>query len=336
MFCVAIFVSLSFSQVIPDDPDHGLRKIGGEPTNIPHVDAITVSGKVSIDGLPSDQKSPAVFVAAYSNGRLVARKAVSDRGSYIINDVPRGESLVVVEIDHEEIASRQLHYTPGSNVYQDFSINWSQYQRSKGKAGVLSASAVYPRSKDDQDRFEQAVSDISKGKNDQAIAKLKVVAANDPKDFAAWSQLGNAYFLKKDTKNAESSYLRSLSERPNYTAAAVNLGKLYLSQNAPDKAIELLTKTVETDPTSADAQQYLGEGYLAIKKGSKAVGYLNEAIRLAPIEKAEIHLRLAALYNGAGLKPRASAEYVKFLEKVPNYERRDELKKYIAENPPGQ
>jgi Tfp pilus assembly protein PilF len=79
---------------------------------------------------------------------------------------------------------------------------------------------------------------------------------------------------------------------------------------------------------------YLGEAYLQSKKGSKAVIYLNEAIRLEPVEKAEIHLRLAALYNAAGAKPLASKEYKMFLDKVPSYKDKAALEKYISENPP--
>ena len=337
----AIFISIfgvifTYSQTIPDDPNHLPQKIGGEPGSNSRVDSIMVSGKVTLDGFPADKVRPPIYVLAYYNGRLVVRRQASDSGSYIINDVPRGESTIVVEIDHNEVASRQLNYTPASTIYQDFSVNWTQFIGSKDKTGVISAVSAYQRSSDNQEHFDRAVADIKKGNNDSAITNLKMVVTADPKDFYAWTQLGNAYFLKKDNKNAEAAYLRAVAEHTDHITALVNLGKLYLSQNENDKAVDVLTRAVATTPASADAQQYLGEAYLAVKKGSKAVVYLNEAICLAPIEKAEIHLRLATLYNGAGLKPRASAEYKKFLEKVPNYEHRDELKKYIAENPPTQ
>ncbi len=61
---------------------------------------------------------------------------------------------------------------------------------------------------------------------------------------------------------------------------------------------------------------------------------LNKAIELAPKEKAEIHLRLAMLYNAAGLKDRAATEYKMFLEKVPDHPEKTKFEKYIAENPP--
>ncbi|MFM9902958.1 MAG: tetratricopeptide repeat protein [Pyrinomonadaceae bacterium] len=332
VFTLIVGTTTTFSQTVFADPNLLPTKIGGEPSG--KVDSIMVSGKVTLDGFPSDQPRPAIFIAAYFNGRLAVRRQVSSSGAFLINDVPRGESTIVVEIDHNEVASAVLNYTPASTIYQDFSVNWRQFMGAKGKPGIVSATAGYQRPPDAQDLFERAVSDINKGKNDSAISSLKTVVKNDPKDFAAWSQLGNAYFLKKDVPNAETAYLRAVAENPAYTRGAVNLAKLYLSENANDKAIDLLTKTVASDPTSADAQMYLGEAYLAIKKGSKAVVYLNEAIRLAPVEKAEVHLRLAALYNAAGMKPKASAEYQQFLEKMPKYERRDELKKYITENPP--
>jgi tetratricopeptide (TPR) repeat protein len=110
------------------------------------------------------------------------------------------------------------------------------------------------------------------------------------------------------------------------------LGKLFIAQKQGEKAIPVLTKAVEVEPGSADAQHYLGESYLQIKKGSIAVGHLNQALRLAPIEKAEIHLRLAALYNGAGLKGKAAEEYKLFLEKVPKHPEREKIKNYIKEN----
>lgn len=323
-------VALSICQTIPSDPNHLPKKIGADD----RPDTIIVSGKIVLEGFPAGQPKPPIYVAVYLKGRFVARKQASENGSYTVNEVPREGSTIIVEINQTEVASRQLNYTPASAVYQDFSVNWTQFMGSKDKTGIVSVASTYERSRENQERLDHAVADIGKGKNDSAITLLQSIVKGDPKDFYAWVQLGNAYFLKKDNKNAESSYQNAIAERPSFTLGLINLGKLYLSQNDNERAVTTLTKAVELEPTSADAQHYLGEAYLSIKKGSKAVIYLNEAIRLAPIEKAEVHLRLAALYNAAGLKRRASAEYEKFLEKTPDYPKRDELKKYIAENPP--
>ncbi len=89
---------------------------------------------------------------------------------------------------------------------------------------------------------------------------------------------------------------------------------------------------MEVKPTSADANYYLGEAYLQIKKGSKAVGYLNEAIKLDPVGRAEAHLRLATLYNAVGMKDKAAIEYEEFLKKKPDYPDRKSCRDYIAAN----
>ena len=64
----------------------------------------------------------------------------------------------------------------------------------------------------------------------------------------------------------------------------------------------------------------------------KAVEYMNEAIRLDPIGKAEVHLRLADIYNVLKLKNEAVAECEKFLAKRPDYPNRKKLEQFIAEN----
>jgi len=249
-----------------------------------------------------------------------------------LNEVPKDYSTIVVELDHDEVDNFQILPSPAAVIFKDFEINWERFLTRQKTAGIL--TAAYQRNKENQNRFDRAISEINKGNNDSAIALLKVVIESDPNDYYALAQMGNAYFLKNDLTSAENAYLNALRERPSYTLAWVNLGKLYLSREDNEKALETLTKAVEASPSSADANHFLGEAYLAVKKGSKAVGYLNEAIRLAPMEMAEVHLRLAALYNAAGLKSRAAAEYQKFLNKVPKYERREELRKYITENPP--
>jgi tetratricopeptide (TPR) repeat protein len=71
---------------------------------------------------------------------------------------------------------------------------------------------------------------------------------------------------------------------------------------------------------------------LKLKRGSVAVDYLNEALRLDPRGMAEVHLQLAALYDGAGLRDKAAAEYEQFLKKRPEYSDRKKLQRYIAEN----
>ncbi len=323
-------------QSIPDDAVHLPKKIGGEDKSNDRLDAVNVTGKITVNGLTVDEKPPKIFVAVYSYGRFITRKVVEPNGSFSIADVPRNGSVLSVEIDQTEVASAQVIPGPSMIHYQDFQISMPPRGDSRTAIGVVDAMSTYVRDSSTREIFQQAVNDLNKGNTDKAISSLKKVVSADVNDFPAWTQLGNAHFIKKNYKEAEDSYLRSIALRPGYVLPHINLGKLYLIENRPESAVGPLTKAVEVGPSSADAQHFLGEAYLALKKGSKAVVYLNEAIRLAPVEKAEIHLRLAALYDAVGLKSRASFEYKLFLEKIPGYGHAADLKKYIAANPPKQ
>jgi len=114
----------------------------------------------------------------------------------------------------------------------------------------------------------------------------------------------------------------------------MNLGRLRSVRKNYEGAIEPLTAAVNIQPSSADANYYLGEAYLQIKKGSKAVGYLNEAIKLDPVGRADAHLRLATLYNAAGMKDKAAIEYEEFLKKKPGHPDAKKLREYIEANKP--
>jgi tetratricopeptide (TPR) repeat protein len=114
----------------------------------------------------------------------------------------------------------------------------------------------------------------------------------------------------------------------------MNLGRLRMMQKNYEGAIEPFTAAVNVNATSADANYYLGEAYLQIKRGSKAVGYLNQAIKLDPVGKADAHLRLATLYNAVGMKDKAANEYEQFLKKKPDYHDAKKLKDYIEANKP--
>lgn len=320
------------SQQIPNDPNHELRQIGSTTAIGPVKNPVTVSGKIILEGLSNPQERPVIYVIIYTNGRRVDRRQVSDSGSYIITGVPRTFSTLIVEINNEEVASYQIIPTIADTIYQDANINYLQLQKARNKTGVISAKTYYKRSNENQKLFDNAL-DLSKNKKpDEAIKVLQQLLATDSKDFSAWTELGNIFFLKNKLDDAENAYQKALAQNPEFPLAMLNLGRLYLVQKNGEKAIEILTKAVTSEPNSADVQHLLGEAYLFIKKGSKAVEYLNEAIRLNPIGKAEVHLRLATLYNGAGLKNRAALEYKMFLEKVPQYSEKSKLEQYIKDN----
>ncbi len=286
-----------------------------------------------------DNKSLGYTILLYlPGGTLINRQTVGNGQRYRFLDLNDGDYDLAVEVENREITRERvrLYAQPNigkTDVRHDIELEFrSTGFSSKAKPATVSAEDAYKRSAGDEKLFYQAQKATDDKKYDQAITLLRQLLQNDSKDFQAWTDLGTVYLLKQLYDDAEKSYLGALAARPSFFLANLNLGRLYLGQNKFDKAVEILKRALEIKAESADANQLLGEAYLQLKKGSIAVGYLNEALRLDPQGKAETHLRLALLYNGAGMKAKAATEYEEFLKVRPDYKDRKKLEQYISEN----
>jgi cytochrome c-type biogenesis protein CcmH/NrfG len=291
----------------------------------------TLYGDFKVDESRAAGSVPKVFNVILMGrlGNTVGRQQVSNNGRFTFPSVLNGEYDLVVELANEEVARVHvvLNQSISTDFRQDISLEW-RGAPGAGKAGTVSADS-YRRAGPNQALYERALAAAKKKSYDQSVALLRQVVESDPKDYEAWTELGNQYFNQGDKGEAEKSFLRATQERPTFALAFLNLGKLRMDRKNYDGAIEALGEAVRQQPTSPEANYFLGESYLQLKKGSKAVGYLEEAARLG---RPEARLRLAALYNAAGLKDRAAAEYEQFLAAKPDYPDRKKLEQYIKEN----
>jgi tetratricopeptide (TPR) repeat protein len=298
----------------------------------------TVYGDFKIDGSKVSGPKPETFYLVLYNsfGREVSRQAISNNGRYRFFDVANGEYYISIEVNSEEVARMQMRLFENekTDIRRDIALEWQAGlgERARNKGGIISAADVYNRSSANKLLLKNAEEATKKKNYEQAASLLKEAVAADPKDFVVWTELGTVYFKAENLGDAEKAYRRALQEQPAFLLALLNLGKLQMAKKDFDGAIESLSLAVKAQPLSADANFFLGEAYLQVKKGSKAVGYLGEAIRLDPIGKADAHLRLAALYKGAGLKDKAAAEYEQFLAKKPDHPDKEKLLQYIKEN----
>jgi tetratricopeptide (TPR) repeat protein len=300
-----------------------------------------LEGDLKVDeSLAGPDKPLSYSIVLYlPGGTIVGRTTVSNGQRYRFLDLIDGEYDVAVEVENREITRSRVRLYSQPNIGKTdvrFDIELEFRATGFGTKGVkpatVSVEDSYKRSDSNEKLFNTAHRFTDEKKYDQAISSLRQLLDSDAKDFQAWTELGTVYLLKESYGDAEKSYLSAIEARPSFFLADFDLGRLYLVQNKFDKAIEVLKRAVEIKPESADANQLLGEAYLQVKKGSVAVGYLNEAVRLDPKGKADVHLRLALLYNNAGMKAKAATEYEEFLKQRPDYKDRKKLEQYIADN----
>src|SRR5262249_25431089 len=268
----------------------------------------TLYGDVRVDESKVSGLKPMSFDVILRSQKLttMGRQSVPKNGRYRFENLASGTYYIVVMLEGSEIANVRvmLNGTIGYDYRQDIDLAWKPESSAKGTNGgaVVSAVSHYKRSSANQSLFQKAEEATSKHDYDQARSQLQKVVSTDPKDFEAWTELGTVQYILKDSKEAERAYTRALEEEPSFILAWINLGKLKLAQKNFEDAIEVLSKAVTLKPPSAEANYFLGEAYLNIKKGSKAVAYMHEALRIEPVAKAEIHLRIAAIYDSVGLK----------------------------------
>ncbi|HEU4769099.1 MAG TPA: tetratricopeptide repeat protein [Pyrinomonadaceae bacterium] len=301
--------------------------------------AYTLFGDLLVDEGKTPGAKPLVYEVILNNigGTPAARQYVNAGGRYQFINLAAGQYELLVLLDHEEVARTRVEILAGpaqERVRQDLTLAWKA--GSMPKPGSISAADFYKRSANNEKLFVKAKEATDQKRYDDSIAALQELVAADPHDFQAWVELGTVYLFKQNYDESEKAYLKSTAERPGFFLGQMNLGRLRVVRKNFEGAIEPLTAAVDLQPTSADANHYLGEAYLQIKKGSKAVGYLNEAIKLDPVGKADLHLRLATLYNAVGMKDKAAKEYEDFLKKKPDYPDGKKLREYIDANKPKQ
>jgi|CXWL01.1.fsa_nt_gi tetratricopeptide (TPR) repeat protein len=292
-------------------------------------------GQVTIKGLRKEDAKPIVFVTLLEGGTQLGRIQTNDTGYYYFLTMPRGSGTLVFEVNSNEVGRMLVSAPPGGrgNLRQDIELDWQEFKQ-RIATGVVSARESYSRDAGNTKAFDAAMLHVGEKKFDKAMPLLEAVVTKDPKDYVAWTEMGTVYFKNNALDNAEACYFKAIELKKDYFVALLNLGKLYYSRKQFDNSILVLSNAVKVKADSAEAYHYLGESYLQSKKGSLAVPAMNEAIKLAPVEKADLHLRLASLYDGAGMKGKAATEYKLFLQKRPDHPEKAQLEKYIADNPP--
>lgn len=270
------------------------------------------------------------------NRTVIARQTVTATGRYRFNNLSSGVYDLVVEFENTEVARIRVELVSplATDLRQDINLELRATGSSSSKPASVSVEDYYQRTASNQKLFERAQAATDKKKYIEAETLFNELVTNDPKDFQAWSELGTVYLVEQKLPEAEKAYSSAIDIRPKFFLGLMNLGRLRMMEKNYEGAIEPLTAAVNVNATSADANYYLGETYLQIKKGSKAVGYLNQAIKLDPVGKADAHLRLATLYNAVGMKDKAAIEYQEFLKKKPDYHDAKKLKDYIEANKP--
>lgn len=324
-----------FSADAVGQADDICREFGETPTR--EIDrtnrqAPYVYGRIVVKGLAPNAKQPRITVI-YSDSRQPAvRQVINPTGNYCFRRQGTG-GTVIVDVEGVETARKNVSDIGEPRQREDFEIFVPQTDKTV-PPGVVSTR--FSRSPTDRSAalYKRAAEAERDKQIDKAIDIVKEIVAIDPEDFVAFAKLGSLYVAANQPKEAESAFARSLELRPDYPTALINFGMLRAFQNQFEPAVTFFERAIVSDPSSAIAYRLLGEAYLQMRKGSLGLAALDKALGLDPVGQAECHLLKARLFDLAGAKHLASAEYKAFLAKVPDHSDKKKLERYIRDNPP--
>lgn len=293
-------------------------------------------GDFKVDESKATGSKPLSFdlILYTSGGRILSRQTVVNNSHYRFMDLANGDYEIVVEVESNVVARIPvlLNEIFKTDIRKDIELEWRESLPAKNAKSSAVVAENYERTATNKKRFLKAEKAIDDKDYAQATALLRQILSEDEKDYQSWSELGTVFLMQKNFAEADSAYIRATQANPTSFQSFFNLGRLRMLDKKFEAAVEPLSQAVRLKPDSPEANYQLGEAYLQIKKGSKGVVYLYEALRLDPIRMAEAHLRLATLYNAAGMKDKAASEYEEFLKKKPDYPDRKKLDQYITQN----
>ena len=96
------------------------------------------------------------------------------------------------------------------------------------------------------------------------------------------TNLGFAYFSKKEYGLAEKYYLKALDEDPEYPVAWRGLGRTYLATDRASKAVEAFEKATRLSPNTAQLYMDLANAYKTVRNFKKAHDAYMKVVELDP------------------------------------------------------
>jgi len=90
------------------------------------------------------------------------------------------------------------------------------------------------------------------------IQNLKEIVKKDPKNLAAWKELGDLYFDTDQPKEAIEAYNRYLAVKPDNADVRTDMGIMYRKLGQSDKALEEFKKAAQSDPKHINSRYNIG------------------------------------------------------------------------------
>ena len=184
--------------------------------------------------------------------------------------------------------------------------------KSPGAAGLSTSSGGTPN-----EWFDSGVQALNNRNYDVAQQLLERVQAADPNHKDIWKYLGRVYLSTDQDQKAVEAFQKQIAANPYDESAYSELGQAYVQQQKYDEAIAQFKKQIEINPLDAAAHGSLGVLYVNLKRFNEAVPELEKATSV----QSNNPLLLASLgqaYLGAGQTQKGMEAFDKAIAMAPS------------------
>jgi len=164
--------------------------------------------------------------------------------------------------------------------------------------------------------FEKAKEYIAKNELRKAVIELKNVVQLDPKDDAAYLELGEAHLKLKEPREAFQAYARAVSANPDNLKAQLKLGQMLLLGRQTEEAKKKAELILDKSPEDVEALSLLSGVRVQEKDLDGAIRTLEKAALLDP-KHFNTQLSLGRLLLLKGEPGRAEEAYLRAIELDP-------------------
>lgn len=218
--------------------------------------------------------------------------------------------------------------TPGTHVIQGVHLGYEpdgprDEMVYPGQETTVSLKILIPRRRPKAavDHFDKGIEFYTKGQEanyQKATSEFQQALAIDPQYSSAALYLGRSYNALFDERQAEKYFRQAIEIDPDYQEARASFGGMLLDTGNYDEAVRQLTVVVQHDPKNAMAWYLLSQTLCRKESYGPAIDAGHKAIQLTP-NNAEAHFWLAQSLRMNKAWDPAQTEYQSYL-KLSNFD----------------
>ena len=156
------------------------------------------------------------------------------------------------------------------------------------------------------------------------------IGAYDKYDLA-YNGLGVVEINLKDNLAARSAFMRALELNPAYAEALRNLARMELAENRYAEAIDLLERSLNTEPTNVWAVVSIAYANLESKKYDEAVAWALKVRELPPPRDPTAHYIAGCALGALGKRAEAVQELEAYLREEPQGPNAKGAREYLSQ-----